>query len=82
MPEWLVSNLATILISAVLLAAVARVILGMIRDKKRGKSSSGCGCSGCAASGFCDPGAQKKTDCRETCCHEAHSGMGDAHRGK
>ena len=50
---WLYANLATILICAALIAVVTLIILGMIRDKKKGKSSCGCNCAGCAMSGSC-----------------------------
>lgn len=53
MLAWIMENLATILISAVLVVIVAAVIAGMVCDKKKGKSSCGCGCSGCAMNGAC-----------------------------
>lgn len=53
MLAWIMENLATILISAVLVVIVAAVIAGMVRDKKKGKSSCGCGCSSCAMNGAC-----------------------------
>ena len=43
---WLTENLATILVSLVVLALVTLVIAGMIRDKKKGKSVTCGGCSG------------------------------------
>lgn len=53
MLNWFTENLGTILISAALIAAVAAVIAGMLRDKKKGKSSCGCGCSSCTMNGAC-----------------------------
>lgn len=53
MLTWIMENLATILISAVLAVIVAAVIAGMVRDQKKGKSSCGCGCAGCAMNGAC-----------------------------
>lgn len=50
---WLMENMATIIISAILLAAVAAVIAGMVRGKRKGKSACGCGCAGCSMNGFC-----------------------------
>lgn len=50
---WIMENAATIIISAVLLIAVAAVIFNMIRNKRKGKSSCGCGCAGCAMNGSC-----------------------------
>jgi len=58
---WLQNNLATILISAVILAVIAAIVLSMIKARKNGKPSCGCscsGCSGCAHSASC--GAQHK----------------------
>lgn len=53
MIAWIVENIATIIISAILLVAVIAVIVGMVRGKKKGKSSCGCGCAGCAMNGSC-----------------------------
>lgn len=55
MLTWLTENLGTILICAVLLAVVAAILVYLIRSRKRGKSSCGCGCSGCPMSGSCHP---------------------------
>lgn len=57
---WLIGNISTIIIGAVLLAIVAVIILNMARDKKKGKSSCGCNCKGCAISGSCHGGCQNK----------------------
>ncbi len=50
---WISGNIATIIICAFLLAVVAAVIGKMVRDKKKGKSSCGCGCANCAMNGAC-----------------------------
>lgn len=55
MLTWLMENMATIIISAVLMIVVAVVIAGMVRSRKKGKSSCGCGCAGCAMNGACHP---------------------------
>ncbi|MBO7563699.1 MAG: FeoB-associated Cys-rich membrane protein, partial [Clostridiales bacterium] len=39
---WLTDNLGTIVISAVLILIVALIIVKMVRDKRKGKSSCGC----------------------------------------
>lgn len=57
---WISGNIATIIICAVLIAIVAAIIVSMVRNKKKGKSSCGCGCAGCAMSGSCH--SQKNTD--------------------
>lgn len=55
MLTWFMENMATIIISAVLVIAVAAVIASMVCGKKKGKSSCGCGCAGCAMNGTCHP---------------------------
>ena len=56
---WLMENMATIIISAVLVFVVAAIIVNMIRGKRKGKSSCGCAnCpagSSCAMNGACHP---------------------------
>ncbi len=53
MVQWLADNLGNLIISLVLIAVVAGIIVTMIRDKRQGKSSCGCNCSHCAMSGTC-----------------------------
>ena len=53
MLNWLAENLGTILVCAVLAAAVTAAALGMIRAKKKGASSCGCGCADCPMHGAC-----------------------------
>lgn len=55
MLAWIIENMATIIISAVLILMVALSITSMVRGKRKGKSSCGCGCAGCAMSGACHP---------------------------
>jgi len=50
---WLTANLATIMIGAVLLTVVSLIIISLIRNKKKGKSSCGCGCRDCPMDGTC-----------------------------
>ena len=52
---WLKANLATVLIALILVAILAAVIFKMIKDKKEGRSSCGCGCSACAMRDSCHP---------------------------
>ncbi len=51
---WIMENAATLIISAILIMTVAAVIAGMVRGRRKGKSSCGCGCAGCPAGGICD----------------------------
>ena len=56
MLAWISGNIATILICAALIAVVAAVIAGMVRDRKKGKASCGCGCAKCPMNGSCHTG--------------------------
>ncbi len=51
--QWLGKNIGTIIVLALIIAGVVSVIRGMIKEKKNGGSSCGCGCSSCAMSGSC-----------------------------
>ena len=53
MLNWLSQNLPTILVALVVLAVCTLIVVKMIQDKKKGKSSCGCGCSGCAMKELC-----------------------------
>lgn len=54
MLAWLSENLATVIICALLIAAVTAIIVNMVKNKKKGKASCGCGCSNCPMSGSCN----------------------------
>ena len=47
---WLLENIATVLICAVLVAVVAAIIFSMVKNRKKG-----CGCANCPMSGSCHP---------------------------
>ena len=53
MLAWLSENLAAVIICAALLVGVAAIIVSMVRGRKKGKSSCGCGCTGCPMGGAC-----------------------------
>lgn len=53
MISWLAANAATIVISAILILLVVAVIVKLMRDKRNGRTSCGCGCSNCAMQGTC-----------------------------
>ena len=53
MLSWIVNNIATILISLVLVAGVTAIILSIVKDKKKGKSSCGGNCGCCPMGGSC-----------------------------
>ena len=48
MLDWIIQNLANIVICLVLILAVTLAVVKLVRDKKAGRSSCGCGCSGCS----------------------------------
>lgn len=50
---WIAENLATIIICLVLAVIVAAIIIGLVRNKKKGQSSCGCNCAHCAMAGSC-----------------------------
>ena len=49
----LADNASTIIVGLILLVIVIGIIRHIIKDKRRGKSSCGCGCSNCAMKGLC-----------------------------
>ena len=55
MLTWIINNIGTIIICAVLIAIVVAIIVSMVRKKKSGKSVvCDCGnCKNCAMSGSC-----------------------------
>lgn len=53
MLNFIIENLSSIIICAVLIAIVILIILSLRKNKKQGKSSCGCGCSNCAMSQTC-----------------------------
>ncbi len=46
-------NAGTIVLSLLLLGAVAGIIVKLFRDKKKGKSSCGCNCGCCPMASSC-----------------------------
>lgn len=53
MLHWLYENLGTLLIALVLAAVVTAIVWSLVRKKKQGESSCGCGCAHCAMNGTC-----------------------------
>ena len=53
MTAWLMNNWGSILVVTVLTVIIALIIIKMIKDKKSGKTSCGCGCSNCAMRESC-----------------------------
>ena len=58
--KWLIENWTTLLVIAAIAALVALIIVKMVRDRRAGKSSCGCGCASCPMSGSCVKAEDKK----------------------
>ena len=50
---WLFHPISTIVLCIVLIAAVAAIVAHLVKNKRRGKSSCGCGCQSCAMAEIC-----------------------------
>ena len=53
MLSWLTANIGTVLITLLLIAVVAVIVVKLRKDKKKGVSSCGGNCAHCAMSGAC-----------------------------
>ncbi|MCD7812257.1 MAG: FeoB-associated Cys-rich membrane protein [Ruminococcus sp.] len=53
MLDFLKENIGTIIVGLIVFAIVALVVIKMVRDRKQGKSSCGCGCEHCQNSQSC-----------------------------
>ena len=53
MMDWLIANAGSIAVGTIVLAAVVAIVIGMVKKRKKGKPSCGCGCAGCALAGQC-----------------------------
>ena len=56
MISWIASNLATILISSLLIVIVISIIKYLIRQERDGKNFFGCDCVHCSMHGSCHGG--------------------------
>ncbi|MBQ8622881.1 MAG: FeoB-associated Cys-rich membrane protein [Oscillospiraceae bacterium] len=50
---FITENLTSIIVLLVVAVILFAIIFKMVKDKKQGKSSCGCGCKGCPNSGNC-----------------------------
>lgn len=50
---WLLNNISTIIICIILIAVVTAIIANMVKNKRQGKTSCGCGCKSCAMRASC-----------------------------
>lgn len=62
MIHFLSRNLGTIIVSLILIALVLLAIHILVSNRKKGRSSCGCGCEGCPSAGVCHSADQKNTD--------------------
>lgn len=53
MLSWLAANGGTLGVMVLLLLVTGSIIVGMVRNHKKGKSSCGCHCGSCPMSGSC-----------------------------
>ena len=53
MITWLLNNISTIIVSVIIIAVVILIVRKILKDKRNGKSSCGCGCKGCAMKDSC-----------------------------
>ena len=53
MLSWFAENLPTILVLVVLVTVVALIIVHMVRNRRKGKLSRGCGWQNCPRGGRC-----------------------------
>lgn len=53
MTEWLLANIGTIAAALVVITVILLVVRGMVRDRKKGRTSCGSNCSHCAMAGKC-----------------------------
>ncbi len=45
--------MGTYIVAGIILAVVILIIVKLVKDKKQGKTSCGCGCSNCPGSSIC-----------------------------
>ena len=53
MLQWLANYWVTLTIALVLAAVVTLIVVKLVKDRKRGKTSCGCNCAHCAMAGSC-----------------------------
>lgn len=50
---FLAANWGSVLIGALVAAVIVLIVVKLVRNKKKGKTSCGCGCDHCPSSGMC-----------------------------
>ena len=51
--DFLRENLATIIIGLVLFIIITAIVVNLIKKRKKGKNSCGCGCDNCPSASLC-----------------------------
>ncbi|MER2081500.1 MAG: FeoB-associated Cys-rich membrane protein [Ruminococcus sp.] len=51
--DLILSNLGTIIVALIVAAVLGLIIVNIIRKRKQGKTSCGCGCQDCPMKGKC-----------------------------
>ena len=59
MLHFFVANSGTIIVSIILLGLVGLAVHNLISDKRKGKTTCGCGCANCPSAGICHSGKNK-----------------------
>ena len=54
--KWIAENWLTLAVSAGVAAIIAASVAALVRQKKRGKPTCGCGCANCPMAGQCHGG--------------------------
>lgn len=53
MLNWLTSNIGTIIVVLILAGIVFAAVFAIVKNKRKGKTTCGCGCSNCAMKDSC-----------------------------
>ncbi|MDE6149384.1 MAG: FeoB-associated Cys-rich membrane protein [Ruminococcus sp.] len=51
--SFIIENIGTIIIGLIVFVLIAGIVIKLVKDKRKGKTSCGCGCSNCPSSGIC-----------------------------
>lgn len=50
--RFIIENTGTIIMALIVFVLVAGIVIKLVKDKRKGKTSCGCGCSNCPSSGL------------------------------
>ena len=66
MLQWLAGNIGTILVGLLVAGIVVFDIVKIARDRKKGKTSCGCGCANCAMKGACHQNSTNQSKAKQS----------------